>query len=139
MIDLGHLGDRERHHLADDDHEGRADVLGQMQGRAQLLDAAGECGQQSREAGSREFRHEGAGRADVHGAEIDRHAVEARLAHAVETFGGGSLGDAGAAQLRRPQGLVDAKRHVQARPADRTRGATGCRSVSSLIQIASSG
>ena len=41
------------------------------------------------------MRDERARRGDVHGAEIDRHAVEAAVAHAVEPLVDRALGHAG--------------------------------------------
>ena len=136
---LGHVVNRERHDLADDNHEGRADVLGEMEGGTQFFDAARERGQQASQSGPPELGNERARRHYVQRAEIDRHAVEARRAHAIEPLGNWSLRRAGASQFGGPQRLIDAQAHAQACLAGRTRGATGSRSVSSLIQIASSG
>ena len=79
--DLDHVGNRKRHHLADDDHERRADVLGEMNGGTQLLDRARKGGEQPFKSRAAEFRNDLARRFDVHRPEVDRHAVEAGLAH----------------------------------------------------------
>lgn len=123
---LSHIRDGERHDLSDNDDEGRADVLGETKRRTQLLDRARKRGQQALQACASKLRDKLSRRVDIHRAEIDRHAVEARRADRIEPLRSRSLWRARPAHLGRPQGLIDTQRHrLHACLALRTRGATG--------------
>jgi hypothetical protein len=97
-----HVLDRQRHHFADHDHVWRADLLGEVQRRAQLLDRVGESNDETAKPGAREFAHAGACRRQVECSQIDRHAVIAGIGDAVEALGHRAFGYAGTAYLGRP-------------------------------------
>ena len=99
---LRHICDRERHDLSDDDDERRTDILGETKGRTQLIDRTRKGGQEALQACAGKFRDEPSRRVNVHRAEVDAHAVEARVAHPIEPLLDRALRRPRSAHLRRP-------------------------------------
>ena len=104
LDDGNHVGEFDRHGLADDHDIGRGDPVCQGQCRPQRLHGIGKGGKRAAQAGTGEVRHGGLGLRQGQCAQVDGHAVETCLADTIEL--GCSRGLRRGQFIHRPEGLV---------------------------------